>query len=422
MNERAQFRDVLDWMPHPMRAMVFVTILALTLAGELVVCSDAQAQSRIAVVSHTDASDTLASSARAVLASRGLSMVPESEVRAARSFTVTGVLDDSSLQQLRVALSIDTLLSVQALSTPSGIAVRIRLVSREGIRQQFFEAPPELAQQELGGALSTLFQSTEAPVGSQTVSTQQPSRSQPVPNQTSATSPRTVAQGIASAPSTIVVRNSSSVPVCTVNFGPTSDSNWGVNRLQHQSRVSPGESANFETPAGQYDIRVLGCDGTTLSEVRNVSLSSVAPHIVTIGAAERRSFHLSGMAGINLAALKLGSRFLLSVGLNISTTAALPLMNDYGIGLAANLNISDFNSGFSNTSTGSVLAGVSWGSSVFGIGAAFLPEPFFAAGGQTNIRITGLFSLSFRVLTAIGLVAGSLMTWNEVSLGLGASY
>ena len=78
-----------------------------------------------------------------------------------------------------------------------------------------------------------------------------------------------------SGPPTVRLQNVGSVPVCSVNMSPSTQSTWGPNWLGSSETIQPGASREFSVPAGEnYDLRADDCGGNTLAEVYRISITS----------------------------------------------------------------------------------------------------------------------------------------------------
>ncbi len=83
--------------------------------------------------------------------------------------------------------------------------------------------------------------------------------------------------GAAAAPSgarsKFVIVNESSVPLCIVQISPSSDQQWGPDRLGERETIPPGARRAWEAEPGIYDVLIRDCRGRVLLERRNVPIS-----------------------------------------------------------------------------------------------------------------------------------------------------
>ena len=93
-----------------------------------------------------------------------------------------------------------------------------------------------------------------------------------------------VVQSDASAEFLIV--NQSAMTICYVNFSPTTDPNWGEDRLGATEVIGPGQSRGWRVPADTYDFRLVDCNQRTLMERRGESIGSNQRRTVTFRVAE----------------------------------------------------------------------------------------------------------------------------------------
>ena len=69
------------------------------------------------------------------------------------------------------------------------------------------------------------------------------------------------------------LENLSSTLICVLNLSPSGSANWGQNKLAEGDVVQPSEIRLIELATGQYDIRLVDCDDTLLSEQLGVEIS-----------------------------------------------------------------------------------------------------------------------------------------------------
>ena len=85
----------------------------------------------------------------------------------------------------------------------------------------------------------------------------------------------------AEATAEFVVLNQSQYTICYVNFSPTTDPNWGEDRLGAQEVIAPSQSRGWRVPADTYDFRLLDCNQRTLMERRGEPIGSNQRRTVT---------------------------------------------------------------------------------------------------------------------------------------------
>lgn len=73
--------------------------------------------------------------------------------------------------------------------------------------------------------------------------------------------------------SAVVVANQSSQTICYVNISPSSDSNWGPDRLGSTETIAPGASRGWSVDPGNWDMRLQDCNHNVLQEERNVAVA-----------------------------------------------------------------------------------------------------------------------------------------------------
>jgi len=69
--------------------------------------------------------------------------------------------------------------------------------------------------------------------------------------------------------------NGSQRPICGVNLSPDGARNWGQNDLEPGPSVPPGGSQDLPLASGDYDVRLLSCDGDSLWEEFRLSIEGV---------------------------------------------------------------------------------------------------------------------------------------------------
>jgi len=88
-----------------------------------------------------------------------------------------------------------------------------------------------------------------------------------------------VVQGGANAEFLVV--NQSQIPICYVNFSPTTDPMWGPDRLGPTEIIQPGQQRGWQLPADTYDFRLLDCNQRSLMERRGEPIGSSQRRTVT---------------------------------------------------------------------------------------------------------------------------------------------
>jgi hypothetical protein len=62
------------------------------------------------------------------------------------------------------------------------------------------------------------------------------------------------------------VKNSTDFDWCEIYLSPASEDNWGDNQLPEGEQIAIGESFTLQNlPAGTYDMRLTGCDGSEIA-------------------------------------------------------------------------------------------------------------------------------------------------------------
>jgi serine protease Do len=74
-------------------------------------------------------------------------------------------------------------------------------------------------------------------------------------------------------PVELVVENGFAVELCYLFLSPSAAQNWGPDRLGTLEVIEPGDRQAFSVASGEYDLRVLDCDGELLTEAYGVELS-----------------------------------------------------------------------------------------------------------------------------------------------------
>ncbi len=87
------------------------------------------------------------------------------------------------------------------------------------------------------------------------------------------TAPPRATPAPSTAQSRFVIINASNVPLCKVRVSPSSDDQWGPDRLGPREVIRPGQSRSWPAEPGVYDVRIENCDGQALLERRNVPIS-----------------------------------------------------------------------------------------------------------------------------------------------------
>lgn len=84
---------------------------------------------------------------------------------------------------------------------------------------------------------------------------------------------------------TLVVRNDSSTSIYWVRFSPTTDSQWGEDRLGMGETISAGETYRWSVPPGDYNVKVEFSDGRKLDslEVYTVTEGGQSTCVVSDG-------------------------------------------------------------------------------------------------------------------------------------------
>lgn len=90
-----------------------------------------------------------------------------------------------------------------------------------------------------------------------------------------------VQQGAPPATSELLIRNRSAVQICFVRFSPTSDPNWGPDRLGAQEIITPGQDRGWRVPADTYDFQLIDCGQRVLMERRGEPIGSNQRRTVT---------------------------------------------------------------------------------------------------------------------------------------------
>ena len=86
--------------------------------------------------------------------------------------------------------------------------------------------------------------------------------------------------------SAFVIRNQSQLTICYVNISPSSDSNWGPDRLGPSEVISPGVERGWEFPAGSYDFQLLDCNRNELMRRQHVAFPPRDGLVLTFRRAE----------------------------------------------------------------------------------------------------------------------------------------
>ncbi len=71
----------------------------------------------------------------------------------------------------------------------------------------------------------------------------------------------------------LVLENGFATDLCFAFLSPSAAQNWGPDRLGAEEVVGPGDRRAFPVANGEYDLRILDCDGELLTEAYGVELS-----------------------------------------------------------------------------------------------------------------------------------------------------
>ncbi len=83
-----------------------------------------------------------------------------------------------------------------------------------------------------------------------------------------------------------MIENRSYVPICYVNFSPTTDPNWGPDQLGPSEVIHPGTDRGWRIVPNYYDYRLLDCNRNTMMERRNVAIPAGQQLTVTFRSPE----------------------------------------------------------------------------------------------------------------------------------------
>lgn len=75
--------------------------------------------------------------------------------------------------------------------------------------------------------------------------------------------------------------NSSAGEICYIQLSPSDAQNWGPDELGSDEILESGVQRVFQTASGQYDLRLLDCNGTTLTEEYGLDLSTDGTYTFT---------------------------------------------------------------------------------------------------------------------------------------------
>lgn len=84
----------------------------------------------------------------------------------------------------------------------------------------------------------------------------------------------------------LMIENRSYVPICYVNFSPTSDPNWGVDQLGPSEVIHPGTNRGWRIVPNYYDYRLVDCNRRTMMERRGVAIPAGQQLTITFRAPE----------------------------------------------------------------------------------------------------------------------------------------
>ncbi len=94
------------------------------------------------------------------------------------------------------------------------------------------------------------------------------------------------AQPAPAAASSFVVVNRSPEPICVVKFSPSTDNDWGPDRLGSNEVIRPGQRRSWQVPAGRYDFLFLDCQGRPMMERRGIDFPPSDGIVVTFNQRE----------------------------------------------------------------------------------------------------------------------------------------
>lgn len=77
-----------------------------------------------------------------------------------------------------------------------------------------------------------------------------------------------VAGGGGGGEAVFMIENRSYVPICYVNFSPSSDPNWGPDQLGASEVIHPGANRGWRVVPNYYDYRFLDCNRRVIMERR----------------------------------------------------------------------------------------------------------------------------------------------------------
>ena len=75
---------------------------------------------------------------------------------------------------------------------------------------------------------------------------------------------------------TLAVRNASNTSIFWVRFSPTTDQQWGEDRLGFGETISPGETYRWSVPPGDYNVKIEFSDGRKLDSLETYTVVASA--------------------------------------------------------------------------------------------------------------------------------------------------
>ncbi len=90
-----------------------------------------------------------------------------------------------------------------------------------------------------------------------------------------------IIEGAAAANSEFLILNQSEFTICYVHFSPTTDPNWGHDRLGPSEVINPGHERGWAVPADTYDFQLQDCNHRVLMERRGEPIGSGQRRTVT---------------------------------------------------------------------------------------------------------------------------------------------
>lgn len=70
------------------------------------------------------------------------------------------------------------------------------------------------------------------------------------------------------------IDNRSAESICYVHLSPTTDSNWGPDRLGSTEVIGSGVNRSWTLPVGNYDFQLQDCDHQRMMERRGIGIGS----------------------------------------------------------------------------------------------------------------------------------------------------